>query len=338
MIEIQFHPRDLRGRVRHLMIGRRSLVASILLGVLLLTFLLGSMAAAPTVIRRAYRLNHLRMMRQEKAVQTQRLREHVSQMGALEKLIDDQRLRIEKLITVYGLESEVGAGGAFRDPAVRERELDEAKRREETLRQALARLESQIEILSRFESEHTAAIRETPAILPIPPDQFVVTHPFGWRISPFTRTSDFHAGLDLSAPIGTPIRAAADGMVTFAGRYPMRGSIFWWRFGNLVAIRHGERFVTMYAHCDELNVRAGQAVRQGDVIGTVGNSGWSTNAHLHYEVRTADGSGLRPVDPQIYILDYQWNNEASLLERKKDGEKASWEPLPAALLGGKRRG
>lgn len=340
MIELQFHPRDLRGRVRHLAVGRRPLIAALLAGTLLLVFLLGSMAMAPTVIRRAYRTNHLRMMQQEQAVQSQRLREHVSQMGALEKLIDEQSLRIEKLITVYGLESEVGSGGAFRTTGEGEGELGDARRREETLRAALGRLEAQIQALSKFETEHSAAIRQTPAILPIPADQFVVTHPYGWRISPFTRTSDYHAGLDLSAPVGTPIQAAADGIVTFAGRYPMRGSIFWWRFGNLVAIKHGERFVTMYAHCDELNVRAGQTVRQGEVIATVGNSGWSTNAHLHYEVRALERGSLRPVDPQIYILNYQWNNEASLLERKKEGEKdASWEPLPSALLGGgKRRG
>ncbi|MCA1731992.1 MAG: M23 family metallopeptidase [Acidobacteria bacterium] len=343
MIEIQFHSRNVRRGVRHLLLGRGAFIAALVAGVLLLTFLLTSMAAAPTVIRRAYRTSSLREARQERALQASRLRENASQMAGLEKLLDAQRVDVEKLITVYGLEAAApGQGSAAEPPRTASGDdLGNARRQEAFLNAALVRLERQLDVLSRFETENQEMIRETPAILPIPAEQFVVTHPFGWRISPFTRDRDFHAGIDLAAPTGTPIGAAANGVVTFAGRYPLRGSIFWWRFGNLVAIRHAAGFVTIYAHCDTIDVRAGDRVRQGDVIATVGNSGWSSNSHLHYEVRTSRGGSYRPVDPQIYILNYRWNNEAQLLNRTREPRrKESFEPMPArfAGAGGTRRG
>ena len=83
----------------------------------------------------------------------------------------------------------------------------------------------------------------------------------------------------------------------------------------MVVISHSDRFVTIYGHCATVNVKPGQAVRQGQVIATVGTTGWSTNSHLHYEVRSdLERPGMYdPIDPRIYILNYQWNNEASLL-------------------------
>lgn len=342
MIEIQFHPGNFRHEVRHLVLGRRSFVATLVAGTAVLAFLLTSMAAAPTVIRRAYRTQSLREMRQERAIQASRLRAHAGQLAGLEKLLDEQRVNVEKLIAVYGLEgSAPGQGSAPAPPRSGSGdELADARRQETFLRSSLVRLDRQLDVLARFETENQEMIRETPAILPIPADQFVATHPFGWRVSPFTRDRDFHAGLDLAAPPGTPISAAAGGVVSFAGRYPMRGSIFWWRFGQLVAIRHAGRFVTIYAHCGAVNVRAGQRVRQGEVIATVGNSGWSSNSHLHYEVRTNQAGGaFQPVDPQIYILNYRWNNEPLLLSRTHEArKKESFEPMPAAFAGGTRRG
>jgi murein DD-endopeptidase MepM/ murein hydrolase activator NlpD len=343
MIEIQVHPSNFRRGVRHLLLGRGAFIATLVAGSILLFFLLTSMAAAPSVIRRAYRTQSLREARQERAVQATRLREHAAQMEGLEKVLDGHRVGVEKLVVVYGLEG--GTPGQGSAPAPRPLSGDalvDTRRQEAFLRAALLRLDRQLDLLSRFESENAEMIRETPAILPVPAEQFVVTHPFGWRISPFTRSNDFHAGIDLAAPAGTPIAAAADGVVTFAGRYPMRGSIFWWRMGNLVAIRHADRFVTLYGHCDRVNVRAGQRVRQGEVIATVGSSGWSTNSHLHYEVRSRQNGGeYRPVDPQIHILNYRWNNEGELLGRARDkGEREPFEPIPNAFAGmaGKRRG
>lgn len=94
--------------------------------------------------------------------------------------------------------------------------------------------------------------------------------------------SSFHTGIDLSAPPGTPVRAANSGVVIFAG---------WnsWGFGNLVALAHGP-FITLYGHLSSWSVSCGQLVSAGSVIGGVGNTGNSSGPHLHFEIRNSAGS------------------------------------------------
>jgi murein DD-endopeptidase MepM/ murein hydrolase activator NlpD len=347
MIEIQIHPSDIRRRVRYLFFDRRRVVLAIIALSVLLVGLIGSMAAAPTVIRRVYKTNFLYQQREERDIQRERLRENVLQMTSLERSLEEQRIRVEKLITVYGLDRTLGQGGFSTPSGKRNPEhepLDDAHRRERSLKAAMKRLQEQLDLLARYEAANAEIVRHTPSILPVPSDQFVLTSPFGTRVNPFTRASDFHKGLDLSSPTGTPILASADGVVTFAGRYPLSQSVNWWRFGNVVVLKHADRFVTIYAHCDTVKVNAGQQVRQGEVIATVGNSGWSTNSHLHYELRSdleTPGTYV-PVDPRIYILNHQWSNEATLLMRARTSkEYRNFDPLPHAFVGnaqgGKRR-
>jgi murein DD-endopeptidase MepM/ murein hydrolase activator NlpD len=112
-----------------------------------------------------------------------------------------------------------------------------------------------------------------------------VSSVFGPRTHPVTGTQRLHAGIDLAAPTGTPIGAAAGGTVSFAG---VRGG-----YGNLVIVDHGDGTETRYAHQHTIGVRAGQTVAAGDVLGTVGSTGQSTGPHLHFELRR-DGT---PVDP-----------------------------------------
>ena len=343
MIEIQIVPSDIRRRVRYFFFDRRRVVVGICALSLLLAGIIGSMTAAPTVIRRVYKSNYLTTMRHERDIQNERLHENVMQMTSLEKSLEEHRIRVEKLITVYGLDRSLGQGG-FSFPLHMDsnegRELDDARGREASLRHAMHRLQEQIEILQKYEQANADMVRHTPSILPLPADQFVLTSPFGMRISPFTRQSDFHKGLDLSAPTGTTVYAAADGVVSFAGRYPLAQSVAWWRFGNVVVINHNDRFLTIYGHCDTVKVHAGQNVKQGDTIATVGSTGWSTNSHLHYEVRCdlEQRGNYQPIDPRIYILNYQWNNEAALLMRMRTSKDyKDFDPLPSAFIG-RRRG
>ena len=341
MIEIQIHPSDIRRKVRYFFLNRRAVLAAI--GVLgfLLFFVISSMAVAPSVIRRVYKRSYIQSMRHEKVAQQEQLRRHVEQMTSLEESLDTQRIRVEKLIAVYGLDRAGLGHGGLPNPLDLRRtdpspELQDARSQETQLRNSVMRLQQQIEILSRYEKENAELIRHVPSILPIPSDQFVLTSPFGGRISPFTRTADFHKGLDLAAPTGTPILASGDGVVTFAGRYPMSQNVAWWRFGNVVVINHADRFITIYAHCDTVNVQQGQRVSQGDLIATVGSTGWSTNSHLHYEVRSdLERPGqFDPVDPRIYILDYHWSDEEALLIRSRTSKDyKNFDPLPVAFIG-----
>jgi murein DD-endopeptidase MepM/ murein hydrolase activator NlpD len=99
----------------------------------------------------------------------------------------------------------------------------------------------------------------------------------------------WHAGIDITAPDGTPVRAARDGTVTFAGRQG--------RYGRLVVLEHGDGVTSWYAHLDEAQARVGRPVRRGDVIGTSGRSGNATGPHLHFEIRVAGN----PVDPLPFL-------------------------------------
>jgi len=112
-----------------------------------------------------------------------------------------------------------------------------------------------------------------------------VTSPFGWRQSPFGDRCEWHAGIDIAAAYGTPVRAAADGAVVFAGR---AGG-----YGVLVVLDHGAA-TTRYAHLAAANVHVGEAVQRGDPVGTLGQTGRATAPHLHYEVRV----GEQAVDPE----------------------------------------
>ncbi len=343
MIEIQVHPSDIRRRVRYFFFDRRRVLIAICALCVILSGVIGSMIAAPTVIRRVYKTNHVRQMRQEREIQRQRLRENVLQMSSLDRTLEEQRMRVEKLITVYGLDRSLGQGG-FSTPQSKSdtayEQLDDARRRELSLRAAMKRLQEQLDLLAQYERANSEMVRHTPSILPVPPDQFVLTSPFGMRVSPFTRAADFHRGLDLSAPRGTPVYVTADGIVTFAGRFPIRQSVAWWRFGNVVVVNHANRFITIYGHLDTINVHSGQKLKQGDTIATVGSTGWSTNSHLHYEVRSdlEVPSTYTPIDPRIYILNYEWNDEATLLMKARTSKDyQNFDPLPPAFIG-RRRG
>lgn len=117
------------------------------------------------------------------------------------------------------------------------------------------------------------------------PVEGVLTSGFGWRRSPFTRQWKFHYGIDVGAPRGAPVTAAADGEVAFAG----------WNdgYGRLVIVDHGDGLRTRYGHNSRIFVAEGEPVRSGQVIASVGSTGQSTGPHLHFEVHI-DGV---PVDP-----------------------------------------
>jgi len=130
-----------------------------------------------------------------------------------------------------------------------------------------------------------------PSIQPIENDGLAYTAAgFGMRIHPIYRSQRFHYGIDFTAPVGTPIRATADGEIIKASVSGAQGLV--------VIIDHKNGYKTVYAHLDGVNVRTGQRVKRGDKIGTVGNSGMSTAPHLHYEIRRND----KPVDPVNYFF------------------------------------
>jgi murein DD-endopeptidase MepM/ murein hydrolase activator NlpD len=128
-----------------------------------------------------------------------------------------------------------------------------------------------------------------PAIQPIEnSDLTLIASGFGHRIHPIYKILKMHNGIDFSAPVGTPVFAAGNGVVKSATRSE-RG------LGNQILIDHGYGYETLYACMDEFNVRNGQEVQRGDLIGTVGNTGLSVAPHLHYEVHL-DGEPMNPIN------------------------------------------
>jgi murein DD-endopeptidase MepM/ murein hydrolase activator NlpD len=121
----------------------------------------------------------------------------------------------------------------------------------------------------------------------MPLDYVRVSSPFGYRLHPVNGKPHMHTGVDFAAPKGTPVGAAASGTVQFVGTKD--------GYGNIVVLRHPQGYTTRYAHLSAFarDLRVGAPVTEGQPLGAVGNTGTSTGAHLHFEVRLND----KPVDP-----------------------------------------
>ncbi|CAN5198543.1 M23 family metallopeptidase [soil metagenome] len=130
-----------------------------------------------------------------------------------------------------------------------------------------------------------------PAIQPVSnKDLRKIASGFGYRVDPVYKITKFHAGLDFTATVGTPIYATADGVVKEAS-YDAGG------FGNHVVINHGYGYETLYGHMVRIKTHVGEKVKRGEVIGYVGSTGKSTGPHCHYEVH----KGGQPVDPVYFF-------------------------------------
>ena len=111
---------------------------------------------------------------------------------------------------------------------------------------------------------------------------------YGYRIDPFTKKRTMHWGMDFSAKTGTPIYATGDGKISRADNRAVG-------FGNHVRIDHGFGYTTIYAHMSKIEVRRGNRVKRGDLIGYVGSTGRSVAPHLHYEI-VKDGKKINPIN------------------------------------------
>jgi murein DD-endopeptidase MepM/ murein hydrolase activator NlpD len=148
--------------------------------------------------------------------------------------------------------------------------------------------------LHRIKSARAMVARLTHAISSIPLRKPVdgdidPASGFGVRMDPFTSSPAMHTGLDLHGETGDPVRATADGKVTSAG----------WSggYGRVIDIDHGNGMSTRYGHLSAIDVRVGQSIRTGQIIGRIGSTGRSTGPHLHYETRVRGGA----VDPQKFL-------------------------------------
>lgn len=153
----------------------------------------------------------------------------------------------------------------------------------ESLKESIKQTIETVSDIREFLKEQKSLYHATPQGWPV---QGRVTSEFGNRLNPFTNRYEFHPAIDISTPHGSPIKATADGIVSFSG----------WSYGNgnLIVIEHGFGFSTLYAHNKTNLVSVGQKVKRGDIIAYVGATGNATGPHLHYEV-WKDGIAQNPL-------------------------------------------
>lgn len=175
----------------------------------------------------------------------------------------------------------------------------EAKAKLSLLQERLLQSEAQAQAIQARMQPILKAWATTPSIAPT---VGYLSSGYGVRVSPFANVKEegegllsFHTGLDISNQAGTPIQATADGEVEQAGWMD--------RYGNGIVIRHNGDLETLYAHMERIDVKVGQHVSRGDILGGMGRSGNATGVHLHYEVRRAG----KPINPSPYLkLQKQW--------------------------------
>lgn len=165
----------------------------------------------------------------------------------------------------------------------------ESAKRIDILEKAIVVQSKSLDEIAKLAKNKEQLLSAIPAIQPIKNSDLTrMASGFGWRRDPFTKARKFHKGMDFTAKRGTPVYASGDGKIT---RADSRSS----GYGKHIRIDHGYGYVSLYAHLNGYNVRRGQKVKRGDVIGFVGSTGRSQAPHLHYEI-AKDGRKINPVN------------------------------------------
>ena len=165
---------------------------------------------------------------------------------------------------------------------------DISKQTFELLEEYKASMKSYSEVINHI-SKQRELFRYTPSIWPC---KGMISSPYGVRFHPIFNMKFFHRAIDIANKKNTPIVATADGVVVFSGW--MRG------YGNVIAIEHGQKYRTVYAHLAKNLVNKGEFVTKGQEIGKMGNTGRSTGPHVHYELHL----NKRPINPMKYLSNY----------------------------------
>jgi septal ring factor EnvC (AmiA/AmiB activator) len=225
------------------------------------------------------------------AEQDQSVKTEAERRASLHEKVDQQRTLL----------ASVQKEKAVHEQAVRE--LEEA---EKDLTHKLAEIRKSHPTLVAPEVLLKASIRKARGKLPFPVEQGKIEVPFGRAVDPRFGTVTLQTGIDVRAPIGTPVRAVWDGKVAHAG---------WFKgFGNLLIVDHGSGMFSLMAHLDQLQKALGDTVRAGEEVGTVGETGSLKGPYLYFELR----DGQKPLDPERWLTRKRVR-KASLLAGAKGG-------------------
>jgi peptidase, family M23 len=191
--------------------------------------------------------------------------------------------------------------------------LIDMTKRLETLQKELAVQSKSLDDIAALAKEKEKLLQALPAIQPVQnKDLKRMASGYGFRTDPFTKVRKFHYGMDFSAPTGTAVYATGDGVVTRADSNSSG-------YGEHIRIDHGYGYETLYGHLSQYNVRPGQKVKRGDVIGYVGSTGRSEAPHLHYEVKK-NGEHLNPIN--FYYGSLSAEEYAEMLKKSSQGNQS----------------
>ena len=273
---------------------RRATLAGVVLGVALLALSIDYVRVRSNL----YELERLRVETREQRDQIQKYAEKMEAISTKLARIDgfERKLRIITNLDPADPLPLPGIGGTDGEMLSADDVswMSRSKRQEvmkeglESLASAADAQDESLQGLIHHLEDQTARLVHTPSIAPT---HGWITSNFGYRTSPYTGEREFHKGLDIAGRMGTPIYAAADGVVVYASQ---KRSL-----GYAVKLRHGYGMETVYGHMQEVLVKAGDTVKRGQQIGRMGSTGRSTGPHCHYAV-LVNGKG---VDPRNYILD-----------------------------------
>ena len=164
-----------------------------------------------------------------------------------------------------------------------------ATRRMEIIQKQMVIQSKSLDEITKLAAEKEKLLASIPAIQPVNNEELTrMASGFGWRSDPFTKARKMHWGMDFTAPRGTPVYASGDGKIKRADNSASG-------YGKHIRLEHGYGYMTIYAHLSRYNVKVGEQVKRGDLIGFVGSTGRSEAPHLHYEV-WKDGERINPIN------------------------------------------
>ena len=218
------------------------------------------------------------------AVKLGQMQAQLMRLDALgERLAKSSGVKTEEFL-FDNMPGQGGASPTLSSPAL---SADEFKQRLNELSYVIDDRDDKFDVLESLLRQDRLTKRVYPSEMPIDTEWY--SSGFGYRIDPFSGRRVFHEGVDFAAKTGTPIKAAAGGVVIYSARHP--------EYGNMVEIDHGDELVSRYAHASKLLVNLGQIVSSGQKIAEVGSTGRSTGPHLHFEIRH---EGV-PQNPSRYL-------------------------------------
>jgi murein DD-endopeptidase MepM/ murein hydrolase activator NlpD len=277
-----------RGKVRHFTISQFAFSLTLLGFVLAIVILFFFFVDYSQIKNKLVRLRELERINQIQSEKILSLAEKIKNFNQTMQRLQQLEQRIRSLAGVGGSkinEQKLGRGGPSHYLPLK-KEVDKVSKGSLSFK-LIGKIEENVEALRAEAKIREAGFGEmekvilkkrdlfasTPNIFPI---QGWISSGYGWRRNPLSKRREFHQALDLVAPWGTPVKAAAQGRVVYAG----------WRqaYGLTVEMEDGHGYSTVYGHLSRILVKKGTWVKKGEIIGRVGSSGHSTGPHLHFEV------------------------------------------------------